>query len=92
MLSHFIYYMAINLYCYFSVVSKLFSESVASSMEFFRRRPEGTKLKDAEGTIAFTRRMNRLFDSLNLQRPEQVAQTGPGQLNVCFHASMSLHF
>ncbi|XP_064468794.1 uncharacterized protein LOC135383104 [Ornithodoros turicata] len=61
---------------------QLFSESVATSMEFYSTRQECTKLHDCEGTVSFTRMLNTLYDCLNIQRAEDVAKAGPGQLNV----------
>ncbi|XP_064475676.1 uncharacterized protein LOC135389570 [Ornithodoros turicata] len=61
---------------------KLFSGSVATALEFFGGRPECIKLKDCQATVSFTRRLNTLFDCLNIQRSQDVAQAGPGRLNV----------
>lgn len=47
-----------------SLATQLFSNSVASSIEFLMEKGY-TEFEDSAGTIEFTRRMNNLFDILN---------------------------
>ncbi|KAL3218926.1 hypothetical protein MRX96_031286 [Rhipicephalus microplus] len=50
----------------------LFSESTAAALEFYSRQDVCKELHDSKATVAFTRRMNGLFDCLNSRRPEHV--------------------
>lgn len=42
--------------------------------------PQYSKLHQAQATVAFTKRLNVLFDCLNLQRQADLVKAGPGQL------------
>lgn len=53
-------------------VLQLFSESTAAAMEFYSTQEACEKLRHSAATSHFTRRMNKLFDSLNSRRPERV--------------------
>lgn len=53
-------------------ILQLFSESAAAAMEFYSKQEMWKKLHPSAAAPDLTRRMNKLFDSLNCRRPEHV--------------------
>ncbi|XP_049519232.1 uncharacterized protein LOC125943768 [Dermacentor silvarum] len=51
---------------------QLLSESTAAAMKFYSKQEACKNLHHSTATSDFTRRMNKLFDSLNSRRPEHV--------------------
>ncbi|KAH7958552.1 hypothetical protein HPB49_002537 [Dermacentor silvarum] len=51
---------------------QLFSESTAAAMKFYSKQEACKNLHHSTASSDFTRRMNKLFDSLNSRRPERV--------------------
>lgn len=56
-------------------------------MELYSNMPQHSKLHQAQATVAFTKRLNVLFDCLNLQRQADLVKAGPGQLCVSCRGS-----
>jgi hypothetical protein len=54
--------------CHFICFHQLFSNSVADGLTFYKQQG-AQQLQNADVSVAFVRRMNKLFDVLNAKLP-----------------------
>jgi hypothetical protein len=63
---------------------QLFSNSVADGLQFYKDSG-AAELKTADATIAFVRRLNKLFDVLNARRPVEALRPNSNNMTVRFY-------